>query len=74
MPKPQQTSNPKNRRKQEKQKASTLGTEKAKARKELTGRVNAPNHDNPLSGKKPNDRHQHGLEVAAKQKKRQNKK
>jgi hypothetical protein len=53
-------------------KAKAVGD--AKDRKNATGRVNAPNHDNPLSGKKPNDRHQHGLEVVAKQKKRQNKK
>ena len=65
MPKPQKTSNPKNRKKQEKQKDSAAGKEKAKNRKELTGRDHQGNHDsNTKETKRHDDRHDHGIKVA----------
>ena len=54
--------------------AKTKAIDDSKKRKNETQRDHAPTHHNPLSGKKPNDRHQHGLEGVAKQQKRKNKK
>ena len=73
---PQKTSNSsvKGARKKAANMAKTKAISDAKDRKDKTQRKNAGNHHNPLSGKKPNDRHQHGLEVVAGQAKRKNKK
>jgi hypothetical protein len=72
MPKPQETSNSsvKSAKNQAKKEGIASGKKKAKARKDLTGRDHAGNHHNPLSGKTPNDRHQHGVKVLADQAKR----
>ena len=50
--------------------AKTKAIGDAKNRKDKTQRDHAGNHHNPLSGKKPNDRHQHGVQVLAGQAKR----
>ena len=74
MPLPQKTSksSKEHQKIQAQREGIANGKEKGKARKELTGRDHAPNHHNPLSGQKPNDRHQHGLQVVANQGKRKN--
>ena len=63
-PPPQKTSNPDNRKKQEKNKAAQEGREKAKARQELTGRDHQGNHDSltksGIRGGAKGDRHDKG--------------
>ena len=63
-PDPQKTSNPDNRKKQEKEKAAKAAREKAEARKKLTGRDHQGNHDSltkpGVRGGPSGDRHDNG--------------
>ena len=64
MPQPQQTSNPSNKKKQDKIKAAQAGKQKAAARKAVTGRDHQGNHDSltkPTKKGAKGDKHMNGV-------------